>query len=84
MDDYVPVDARTVIFNAGEGTSIICIPVTLIDDDLLEGEEFFPLMIDSVTSPSPGARIGDRRVTTVFIRDNDGMILLLQCSIFIY
>ena len=45
----------------------------IIDDDFLEGEEFFRMNIDSV---SAGGMIGERNTTRVFIRDNDGMISL--------
>ena len=55
------------------GDKVICLPVSLLDDMLLEGEEDFPLVIDSV-SPVPGVVPGDRVTTTIRIIDNDSKL----------
>ena len=57
------------------GPRVVCIPVGLVDDSLLEGEESFPLQINSV-SPTPGVVMGDQNTTTVFIRDDDSKFIL--------
>ena len=54
------------------GSNVLCIPLDLLEDEILEGEESFPLTIDSV-SPTPGVVPGPQDSTTVFIRDNDSM-----------
>ena len=66
------MNAETVAF-VPNGDRIVCIPLDLPDDTLLEGEESFPLEIDSV-SPVPGVEIGDLSTTTVFIRDDDSKL----------
>ena len=52
----------------------MCLPVELGDDEIVEGDENFPLVIESV-SPSPGAVIGPRDSTDVVIQDNDSTFL---------
>ena len=65
------MNSETVAFTPG-GVKIQCIPVDLLDDELLEGEEKFPLVIDSV-SPTPGVETGTRSRTNLTIVDNDGL-----------
>ena len=55
------------------GDGVVCLPVSLLDDMLLEGEEDFPLVIDSV-SPVPGVVPGNRVTTTLRIIDNDSKL----------
>ena len=74
VDDYMAVTSETVVF-VPNGDDVVCLPVTLLDDNLLEGEESFPLQIDSV-SPTPGVVTGDRDTTTVRILDNDSRLPL--------
>ena len=52
----------------------MCLPVELGDDDIVEGDENFPLVIESV-SPSPGVVTGPRDSTDVIIQDDDSMFL---------
>ena len=59
-------------FVTGASTQDVCIPVTLVDDTIKEMEEFFPFVIDSV---SEGSTVGSPNVTTMRIRDNDGMYI---------
>ena len=63
-DDY---EAVTVSF-IPNGDDVVCLPVSLLDDMLLEGEEDFPLVIDS------GVVLGDRVTTTLRIIDNDSKL----------
>ena len=55
------------------GDGVVCLPVSLLDNMLLEGEEDFPLVIDSV-SPVPGVVPGNRVTTTLRIIDNDSKL----------
>ena len=71
-EDYEAVDSVTVSF-VPSGEAVVCLPVTLLDDTLLEGEESFPLQIDSV-SPTPGVVAGDRDTTTLRIIDDDSKL----------
>ena len=71
------MNAEIVVF-VPNGDRIVCIPLDLPDDTLLEGEESFPLEIDSV-SPVPGVEIGDQSTTTVFIVDNDSTFNTTTC-----
>ena len=45
-----------------------CITITLLDDDIYEGDETFTATISSV---SPGGTIGTQDTTTITIVDND-------------
>ena len=49
-----------------------CIQVMVLDDDVVEGEEYFPAVIESA-SPMPGVIIISPNVTEVIIEDDDGM-----------
>ena len=71
-EDYSPVASETVTFSPG-GSTTVCLPVELTDDEVLEGEETFPVVIESV-SPSPGVVIGSRERADVNIQDNDGTL----------
>ena len=51
----------------------MCVPVPLIEDDLVEEEESFLMGIDSVSAKLPSAVIGPQAETTIIIRDNDSM-----------
>ena len=46
--------------------------MTTLEDDVVEGEEYFPAVIESA-SPMPGVIIGTPNVTDVIIQDDDGM-----------
>ena len=71
-EDYEAVDSVTVSF-VPSGEAMVCLPVTLLNDTLLEREELFPLQIDSV-SPTPGVLAGDRNTTTLRIIDDDSKL----------
>ena len=62
----------TVSFVPG-GEKIVCVPLTLLNDTLLEMEEYFRLRIDSV-SPAPRVIIGNNGLTTLFITDDDSRL----------
>ena len=47
----------------------VCFPVALIDDIIVEGEEFF---YNSIMSASQEVTIGAPDMTIVIITDNDG------------
>ena len=66
------MNSVTVLF-IPNGDDVVCLPVSLLDDMLLKGEEDFPLVIDSV-SPVPGVVPGDRVTTTLRIIDNDSKL----------
>ena len=51
----------------------MCVPMPLIEDDLVEEEESFLMRIDSVSAKVPSAVIGHQAETTIIIRDNDSM-----------
>ena len=72
-EDYGLVASETVLFTPGGGRTV-CLPVELNDDEILEGSENFPLVIESV-SPSPGVVIGPLARTNVIIQDNDSRFL---------
>ena len=68
-EDYLPANLG-VVFSVGVAESQeVCFPVTIIDDDVAEGEEYFPIEIVSV---SQGATFGSPNITDVVIIDNDG------------
>lgn len=77
--DYQPVVSATVTFETGdsEQSQEKCLPVTLVEDDIAEGEEFFRVTIASVSpgsdTVSPGVLIVTPNVTNVIIMDNDSM-----------
>ena len=68
-EDYLPANLG-VVFSVGVAESQeVCFSVTIIDDDVAEGEEYFPIEIVSV---SQGATFGSPNITDVVIIDNDG------------
>ena len=68
-EDYVPADLG-VVFSVGVPDSQeLCYLLTLIDDDIIEEEEYFSIEIVSV---SQGAVVGSPNVTNINIIDNDG------------
>ena len=68
-EDYVPANLG-VVFSANIPISQeVCFPVTIIDDIIVEGEEFFYI---SIMSASQEVTIGAPNVTIVIITDNDG------------
>ena len=67
-EDYEPVLSRTVTFATGLVTQVVCTPVTLNDDNILENEEYFTVRIDAV---SPAVVIDSPGVANVHIRDID-------------
>lgn len=68
--DYTRVISQSVVFLPGAPAAHReCFTVTIIDDNIAEGKEFFFLVI---VSTSQGAVIGTANETTVFITDNDG------------
>ena len=59
-----------VVFSVGVPDSQeLCYLLTLIDDDIIEEEEYFSIEIVSV---SQGAVVGSPNVTNINIIDNDG------------
>ena len=78
-DDYAPVETTRLLFIPEDHTTIMCIPVDLVDDDLVEEEEAFLLRIDSVSASLPGAVVGPQAETRIIITDNDGLF----CSCFV-
>lgn len=69
--DYTDISSQELTFIPG-GPTEQDIVVEIIDDDLLEGTEFFLL---TVSSQNANTRIGDYGNTTVRIFDDDGMCL---------
>ena len=73
-EDYLPADLG-VVFSVGVANSQeVCYPLTLIDDDIAEREEYFSIEIVSV---SQGATLGLPNITNIVITDNDGETLTL-------
>ena len=70
--DYEPLTSQQVTFSVGPQTHVHCIQVMVLDDDVVEGEEYFQAMIESA-SPMPGVIIDTPNVTEVIIVDDDGM-----------
>ena len=71
--DYQPLTSHQVMFRAGTSTQHVhCIELRTLEDDVIEGEEYFPAVIESA-SPRPGVIIGTPNVTKVIIEDDDGM-----------
>ena len=65
-EDYL-LENDIIIFGTASGAEE-CISVTIFDDDAVEGNHSFTVVIVSVSSPT---RIGDSNSTTVMIADND-------------
>ena len=66
---FSPSDG-VLTFNAGSVSGQIeCTTFTIVDDDLLEGDENFQVSLDS---PTGGANLDDPISATVTIIDNDG------------
>ena len=70
--DYQPLASHEVTFRTGLQTQMHCIQVMVLDDDVVEGEEYFPAVIVSA-SPMPGVIIDTPHVMKVIIEDDDGM-----------
>ena len=68
-EDYTAISSVEVTFQPGD--TMICVELDLPQDEILEDEESFRIVIEAV-GPLPGVVIGDRNETTVFIRDDDG------------
>ena len=71
--------SETVVFIPG-GPNTLCIEVDLIDDDVAEGEESFPLTIEAV-SPTPGVVTGTQDDTTVIIGDTDSKLYIASTTV---
>ena len=69
-EDYEPESSVTISF-VPDGEKTMCLPVELLEDDILEGTESFPLVINSV-SPMPGVEIGNIDRANLNILDDDG------------
>ena len=66
-------------FNAGSmNGQQVCATFTVIDDDVLEGDESFQVSLDS---PTGGANLEEPITATVTIIDNEGMLVILLSSI---
>ena len=70
--DYQSLTSKQVIFGVGPNTHEHCIEVRVLDDDVVEGEEYFPAVIESA-SPMSGVMIDTSNMTEVTIEDDDGM-----------
>ena len=67
--DYVPIVSQLLTFIPG-GDRVVCTATNIVDDNIIEGAESFPVTIDSV-SPTPGVVIGFLDTTTVYIQDSE-------------
>ena len=63
--DYTGFQNMQVVFNAGEGTKQVTI--TLQDDNVVEGDEWFELRL---SNPTQG-ELGLTRCASVYIEDDD-------------
>ena len=63
-------------FPSGSNSSSICENVTIINDNVLEGEETFSI---ELTSMDTAVILGNNR-TVITITDNDGIALYIVCS----
>ena len=68
--DYAPVDTTISIPIGAQEGSLYCIPVTVIDDDILETTEQFFLDLVTITPDSLTVEV-DRAIKTVTILDNE-------------
>ena len=60
-----------VVFSANSGTGASsCLPVTISDDDLIEGDEIFTVSLGLVTT-EVGISLGTQQTTTVTITDDE-------------
>ena len=74
---YSGVDytVTSLSFQFGPTTERVAVPVDIIDDMLVEGEEDIILSLTSATvggQNSSGAQLGTRRNTRITTEDNDG------------
>ena len=73
IDDYLPLISFTMTFSNMTPQQTVCVPIKLIDDNTVEATESFQVVFDAVT---PGVVIGSPDITTIFIEDNDGILVL--------
>ena len=73
--DYMSISSLLTFIPGGD--KVLCIPVNITNDDILEGKENFDVVIDFV-APRPGVVEGPRDMATVFIEDNDGMLCMVM------
>ena len=64
-EDYM---AREEVLSLDGSTSRVCLQIPIVDDDLVENPEDFPVMI---SSPDPNVIIMTPPASTVIILDND-------------
>ena len=67
-------------FQFGPMTERVAVPVTIVDDMLVEGEEDLMLSLSSATvggQNSSGAQLGMQRDARITIEDDDGELVLL-------
>lgn len=69
--DYSPVN-QNLTFSSTES---ICVDVVVVDDTILEDIEKFQI---TLSSSDPSVLIGDIRVASIIISDNDGMLSKIE------
>ena len=80
-EDFSASDALNVTFSAGSTSNgaTVCADVVIIDDDALEGDHSFTVMLDRLIlipgGEYMGLTIGSPNSASVMITDNDGMCL---------
>ena len=80
--DYSEPASLTAVFPVGSmDNDTVCIFLTIIDDDVLEGHEDLTVQLVSVADSSSGmnaVNLGTATTGTITIKDNDG----IYCMIF--
>ena len=73
--DYSPLSSTLLIFPAGSANgTVMCAPITVADDQLVECEEYFAIVLHLVTSIGSCLGLGNNE-TAVTIADSDCMCL---------
>lgn len=65
--DYIPVTGGLVTLNFGPLDSILSFNVTLVNDDVLEGEEVFHVLLAASMSQSAYIKLEDHNASVAII-----------------
>lgn len=71
--------AREEVFSLDASTSRVCLQIPIVDDDLVENPEDFPVML---SSPDPDVVIMIPTASSVIILDNDRASIGFEMSVY--
>ena len=74
LEDYTVPSPFTVVFPAGGTDSTLCSNVVITNDNALEDDHGFTVVIANISSSSPHATINVPSSTTVTIEDDEGEV----------